>query len=62
MEGKESQKDILRLRQLEQARHENGSLSLDAPNEEAQSSSFNAPLNKLVQSNGHPIEAGIEDN
>lgn len=27
MEGKESQKDILRLRQLEQAKHENGSSS-----------------------------------
>lgn len=62
VEGKESQKDILRLRQLEQARHENISTLFDASNDEAQSSSFNASVIKLGQSNGYPIEAAIEDN
>lgn len=38
MEGKESQKDILRLRQLEQAMHDNGSHATSS--NDTQSSNF----------------------
>lgn len=52
MEGKESQKDILRLRQLEQAKHENGSTSFG--NIEAPSSFIES------KTNGYPIEAAVQ--
>lgn len=55
MEGKETQKDILRLQKLEQAKHENGSTSFG--NVEAQSS-FNE--SKTI-GNGYPIEAGVQN-
>ncbi|XP_031623352.1 glycerophosphocholine phosphodiesterase GPCPD1-like [Contarinia nasturtii] len=61
VEGKESQNDILRMSQLEQARHEQNSTSnaqsSSMTSEEAQSSSIlnNDPISLL--SNGCPIEA-----
>lgn len=57
MEGKESQNDILRLRKLEQARHEHSSTS--NTNENAQSSNlFNESANMLA--NGYPIETALQ--
>lgn len=64
VEGKESQKDILRLRQLEQVIHAENAQSTDQTpmitNEEAQSSSlFNESVNSLA--NGYPIEAAVQN-
>lgn len=61
MEGKESQNDILRLRQLEQARHENGSTS-STVNEGAPSTSIFSNDSIDILSNGYPIEAASENN
>lgn len=60
MEGKESQKDILRLRQLEQHKPENGSTSSGASStgQEMQSgSSFSQTFNAMA--NGHTSEATV---
>lgn len=59
MEGKESQKDILRLRQLEQAKHENNSTfaaTSSRLNEEMASSSMSESESASI-ANGHPINA-----
>lgn len=57
MEGKESQKDILRLRQLEQTKQENGTTS------SAMSSIANSESQSSVSAdhigNGYPAEANV---
>lgn len=51
VDGKESQKDILRLRQLEQARHENGST--------ASATSSNSASDAIL-ANGSQLEAMVQ--
>lgn len=70
MEGKESQKDILRLRQLESKTHENGSTSFASASDSSistlnESDLINSKLEQAIEQNAFetdlPVQALIEN-
>lgn len=59
VEGKESQKDILRLQALEQAKHENGS-TVNAASSSASDEAQSSTTPDVLINNGYPLEAMVQ--